>query len=203
MFLVFEGIDGSGKETQVRLVVEKLKKLGHKVELLDFPDYSSEPGKKIGQYLNHEIEMPSDELGKLYAEDRKLAMPRLKEWLKDGKIVVSDRYAYSNLAYQLANGVDHDYLTALDKDLIFPEIVFFVDTDVEEVIKRMDASRKKDKYESNMEYLKSVLDNYRKMCDGSIEVFGNAKWIKIDGNKSIEEVEKDIWKYVEACLSEY
>ncbi len=201
MFLVFEGIDGSGKETQVRMLAERLRKTGNKVEVLDFPDYNSEPGKKIGQYLNHEIKMTNEELARLYAEDRKLHQEKIKKWLKEGKTVLSDRYAYSNIAYQRANGVDCDYLLSLDKDLIFPEIVLFVDTDVEEVIKRMDASRKKDKYESSQEYLRSVLDNYRKMCEGDIEVFGRAKWIRIDGNKNIEEVQKEIWRYVEACLS--
>ena len=114
--------------------------------------------------------------------------------------MIADRYAYSNLAYQLANGTDYDYLISLDKDLIFPELVFFVDVDVDEVIRRMDSSRKKDKYESNKEFLKKVSENYRLICDGSIDVFGKAKWIRINGNKTIEEVHTEIWKYVEACL---
>lgn len=200
MFLVLEGIDGSGKETQVKLLADKLKKLGHNVEMLDFPDYETEQGKKIGQFLNHEIELTNEELARLYAEDRKLHMPKLKAWLNEGKIVIADRYAYSNLAYQLANGTDYNYLIGLDKDLIFPEFVFFVDVNVDEVIRRIDNQRKKDKYESNRKYLKMVSGIYSRMCEGDIEVFGRAKWIRIDGNKTIEEVHKEIWKYVEACL---
>lgn len=201
MFLVFEGIDGSGKETQVKMLAERLRKTGHKVETLDFPDYKSEPGKKIGQYLNHEIKMTNEEFAALYSEDRKLHQAKIREWLDNGTIVLADRYAYSNLAYQLVNGVDCDYLLSLDKGEIFPEVVFFVDTDVDEVIRRMDNSRKKDKYESNKMYLKGVSDMYKRICEGNVEVFGRAKWIRIDGNKSIDEVQKDIWRYVEACLS--
>ena len=201
MFLVFEGIDGSGKETQVKLLAEELKKTGKRVEVVDFPDYNSGPGKKIGQYLDNKLQLMHKEVAKLYADDRRLHQERIKNWIKEGVIVVSDRYAYSNIAYQLVNGVDYDYLLSLDKGMIFPDLVLFIDTTIDEVIRRMNNSRKKDKYESSRNYLARVSENYRAMCDGSIEVFGRAKWIRIDGNKTIEEVQKDIWRYVEPCLS--
>jgi len=201
MFLVFEGIDGSGKETQVKLLAEELKKTGKRVEVVDFPDYNSGPGKKIGQYLDNKLQLMHKEVAKLYADDRRLHQERIKKWLKEGVTVVSDRYAYSNIAYQLVNGVDYDYLLSLDKGMIFPDLVFFIDTTIGEVIRRMNNSRKKDKYESSKNYLARVSENYKAMCDGSLEVFGRAKWIRIDGNKTIEEVQKEIWKYVEACLS--
>ena len=201
MFFVLEGIDGSGKETQVKMLVETLKKAGKKVEVIEFPDYNSGPGKKIGQYLDNKLQLTHKDVAKLYADDRRLHQERIKKWLEEGVIVVSDRYAYSNIAYQRVNGVDYDYLLSLDKDMIFPDLVFFVDTTIAEVIRRMNNSRKKDKYESSKNYLARVSETYRSMCDGSIEVFGRAKWIRIDGNKTIDEVQKDIWRYVEACLS--
>jgi len=201
MFFVLEGIDGSGKETQVKLLAENLKKAGKRVEVLEFPDYDSGPGKKIGQYLDNKLQLMHKDIAKLYADDRRLHQERIKKWLDEGTIVVSDRYAYSNIAYQLVNGVDQDYLLSLDKGILFPDLVFFIDTTIAEVIRRMNNSRKKDKYESSKNYLARVSETYRAMCDGSLEVFGRAKWIRIDGNKSIEEVHKEIWKYVEACLS--
>jgi len=201
MFFVLEGIDGSGKETQVKMLAETLKKAGKKVEVIEFPDYNSGPGKKIGQYLDNKLQLMHKDVAKLYADDRRLHQERIKKWIEEGVIVVSDRYAYSNLAYQLVNGVDYDYLLSLDKGMIFPDLVFFIDTTIDEVIRRMNNSRKKDKYESSKNYLARVSENYRAMCDGSIEVFGRAKWIRIDGNKTIEEVQKEIWKYVGACLS--
>jgi len=201
MFFVLEGIDGSGKETQVKILTETLKKAGKKVEVVEFPDYNSGPGKKIGQYLDNKLQLMHKDVAKLYADDRRLHQERIKKWLEEGVIVVSDRYAYSNIAYQLVNGVDYDYLLSLDKGMIFPDLVFFIDTTIDEVIRRMNNSRRKDKYESSKNYLARVSENYRAMCDGSIEVFGRAKWIRIDGNKTIEEVQKDIWRYVEPCLS--
>ena len=201
MFFVLEGIDGSGKETQVKMLAETLKKAGKKVEVIEFPDYNSGPGKKIGQYLDNKLQLMHKDVAKLYADDRRLHQERIKKWIEEGVIVVSDRYAYSNLAYQLVNGVDYDYLLSLDKGMIFPDLVFFIDTTIDEVIRRMNNSRRKDKYESSKNYLARVSENYRAMCDGSIEVFGRAKWIRIDGNKTIEEVQKDIWRYVEPCLS--
>ncbi len=201
MFLVFEGIDGSGKETHVKLLAEELKRVGKRVEVVDFPDYNSGPGKKIGQYLDNKLQIMHKEVARLYAEDRKLHQDRIKKWLAEGKVVVSDRYAYSNLAYQLVNGAPYDYLLSLDRDIIFPDLVFFIDTTIDEVIHRMNNSRKRDKYESSKNYLAKVSENYRAMCGGELEVFGKAKWIRIDGNKTIEEVRKEIWRYVEACLS--
>jgi len=201
MFFVLEGIDGSGKETQVKMLAETLKKAGKKVEVIEFPDYNSGPGKKIGQYLDNKLQLMHKDVAKLYADDRRLHQERIKKWIGEGVIVIADRYAYSNLAYQLVNGVDYDYLLSLDKGMIFPDLVFFVDTTIEEVIRRMNNSRKKDKYESSKNYLARVSEVYRSMCDGSLEVFGRAKWIRIDGNKTIEEVQKEIWRYVEPCLS--
>jgi dTMP kinase len=106
-FIVLEGTDGSGKATQLKLLVSHLKKKGYQVEEADFPQYySSFFGKLVGRFLKGEfggINEVSPYLASLtYAGDRFEAKERIKEWLSQGKMVVSNRYTGSNMGHQTA-----------------------------------------------------------------------------------------------------
>lgn len=100
-FIVFEGIDGSGKSTQSQLLVEHLKKAGFKVAFIKFPQYNTKSGGLIEKYL-------AGEYGKVgpypasvfYAVDRFDGGFKIREWLSKGYIVVADRYVGSNIGHQ-------------------------------------------------------------------------------------------------------
>src|SRR5258708_1858276 len=106
--IAIEGIDGSGKRTQMDLLhgVIAAGQGGHSVYSTGFPPYDSWFGKKVGQFLNCElsplraVEPPFNAL--LYAGDRFEAKPKIEAALNDGKIVLIDRYIGSNLAHQTA-----------------------------------------------------------------------------------------------------
>src|ERR1017187_7175241 len=103
-FIALEGIDGSGKRTQLELLASALEKRGHPVFQISFPRYESFFGKLVARYLNGEfgsVEQVDPHLSALlYAGDRLEAKPELESALAAGKIVLADRYIASNLAHQ-------------------------------------------------------------------------------------------------------
>jgi len=106
--ITFEGIDGSGKRTQMDLLHNLLAAGGggHSVYSTGFPQYDSWFGKMVGQFLNGDF-CPIDAMDPhftalLYAGDRFEAKPRLEAALNNGQIVLVDRYIGSNLAHQTA-----------------------------------------------------------------------------------------------------
>ena len=104
--IAVEGIDGSGKNTQVRLLQHELASRGYSVYSTGFPQYESWFGKMVGQFLNGEFG-PLEKVDPhfsalLYAGDRFEAKSRITEALVRGSIVLADRYVASNLAHQTA-----------------------------------------------------------------------------------------------------
>jgi len=104
--IAIEGIDGSGKRTQVALLEKALVAGGHAVYSTGFPQYDSWFGKMVGQFLNGDfgpLETVDPHFSALlYAGDRFEAKPHLEGALNQGKIVLADRYIASNLAHQTA-----------------------------------------------------------------------------------------------------
>ncbi|NUM25459.1 MAG: dTMP kinase [Candidatus Buchananbacteria bacterium] len=103
--IVIEGIDGSGKATQTRILFEKLKASHLDVETIDFPQYTNNFfGRQVRRYLNGEFGDPTKVnpylASILYAADRWESSDKIKQWLDQGKIVLLDRYYTSNLIHQ-------------------------------------------------------------------------------------------------------
>lgn len=104
--IALEGIDGSGKRTQLDLLVRALQGRGLVTHCISFPRYESFYGKLVGQYLNGEfgaLEAVDPHLSALlYAGDRLEAKPEIEATLATGKVLLADRYIGSNLAHQCA-----------------------------------------------------------------------------------------------------
>lgn len=104
---VIEGVDGAGKSTQIKLLREFFAKKGYDCEYMHFPRTDSPYfGELIARFLRGEFgslnEVDPYLVAMLYAGDRKDASPLISNWLSHGKIVILDRYTYSNIAYQCA-----------------------------------------------------------------------------------------------------
>src|SRR5260370_12970402 len=101
--IAIEGIDGSGKRTQVELLTLTLKSRGHSVYSTGFPQYDSWFGKMVGKFLNGDLgsleNVDPHFTALLYAGDRFEAKPKLGAALNNGQIVLVDRYIASNLAH--------------------------------------------------------------------------------------------------------
>ena len=104
LFILIEGTDGSGKTLQTKILVKRLKKLGHKVQEISFPRYGNKSSALVEDYLNGKFggarEVGPYRASVFYALDRYAASFDIKKWLKQGKIVICNRYVGSNLAHQ-------------------------------------------------------------------------------------------------------
>lgn len=111
--------------------------------------------------------------------------------LEKGIHVVSDRYKISTLAYQSSQGIDINELIEMHSGLIIPDITFIIDVPVDVAIERMKRDlREEHKFEANFDFLEKVRRKHLEIPS----LFPNEKIIVIDGNKSIDEVFKEIKK---------
>ena len=185
-FIVFEGIDASGKETQAKLLSSFLKNKGFEVLLTHEPIYDEPIGKIIRSNLDKRISLASETVAMLYAADRHEHYLKIKNALDQNKIVISDRYKYSNMAYQGANGVDPKWIQEIEKYSMDPDIVFYIRVNPESAMIRR---KEKDLYEENINFQKKVFGIYE-------ELSKKYKFIEIDGEKSIEDIHKEVIKYL-------
>ena len=102
--IVLDGIDGSGKGTQTRLLIRRLRKEGRRVRLVDFPRYGKKSAGLVEEFLNGKFGKTDDVPPRIrsifYAADRYAASQDLRKWLADGVVVVSNRYVTANLGHQ-------------------------------------------------------------------------------------------------------
>ncbi len=196
-FIVFEGIDGSGKTTQTKLLHDSL--IANGIEcILTFEPTNKNYGKKIRDSFSGERLAPETEL-EYFTLDREehiseLVVPNLER----GIHVISDRYYYSTAAYQGARGV-FDYKDILERQMskfLKPDICFLLDIDIDECSSRIENRGKANSFE-NADYLKKVSSIFKKIeNDSSL----NGGLINIDGRGSLESVHKSIFEKVQAML---
>ena len=103
-FIVIDGTDGSGKATQTKLLVKKLRKEKYKVKLADFPQYNKKSAGLVEEYLSGKYGTEKN-VGPyvasiFYACDRYDASFKIRKWLKEGNIVISNRYVTANMGHQ-------------------------------------------------------------------------------------------------------
>ncbi len=216
--IVIEGLDGSGKATQTALLAEKLSGRGLKVRRLEFPDYQSPSSSLVKMYLGGEFGSKPEDVNAytasaFYAVDR--AAGYLKDWKKDyqsGALFLSDRYATSNLIYQMSKVKDseRDGFIAWQQDFEYdklglprPDAVIYLDVSPEVSQKLMEKryggdSSKKDLHESNLSFLlscrKSALYAARKLGWTVINCCKNGEI------KSIETISEEIEKALKEVL---
>ena len=102
--IVIDGTDGSGKATQTKLLIKRLQKTGRRVKYVDFPQYGKKSAGPIEDYLNGHYGT-AEELGAyipsmFFAVDRYAASKQIRKYLKDGFVVISNRYVTANMAHQ-------------------------------------------------------------------------------------------------------
>jgi len=190
-FIVFEGLDGSGLTTQAGLLQKYLNDKGIKVVLTKEPTKNSSVAQKIHEALSHKIGIDSFELQKLFAKDREEHLRNLIiPALKNGQFVISDRYFFSSFAFGAESEQDLEKIIELNKDFLMPDLVILLRVNPEICIKRIQNRGEEVKLFEKKEKLERVWANYQKLAS-RFEVIRI-----VDGEKSIEEVQKDIIRIV-------
>ena len=188
LFIVFEGVDGGGKSTQMKMLSDFFKGKGYEVEQHMEPTQET-IGTVLWDYMNSKnrsFEPETEAL--LFAADRIEHGKNIRKALEERKIVISDRYKHSSLAYQGAAGADVDWMQSLNKHALVPDLVILLDIDPEKSLGRV-SDREKTVFEEN-EYLKKVRAEYLRYAELGELVVVNAV-------QSIEEVHADILKHVD------
>jgi len=219
-FIVIDGTDGSGKATQTTLLIERLKKEGYDVEVADFPQYGQKSAALVEEYLNGKFgdakAVGPYRASMFFAVDRYAASFKIKKWLEEGKIVVSNRYTSANMGHQAGQIKDKEerdkFLSWLD-DLEFN--IFGIPKPDENILLYMPPSigqklvdkkghrdyvggEKRDILEADLEHLKDAAESYKYVA----EKYG---WIVIDCApneqlKTIAEIHEIIWSNVKTLL---
>jgi dTMP kinase len=185
MLIAVEGIDGSGKTTVVRFLIEELRKRGYDVVAFKEPT-DSEYGRRIRQILKERKVSPEEEL-KLFIKDREFDVQNnILPALKSGKIVIMDRYYYSTIAYQGALGLDVEMIRKLNEQFPKPDLVIILDVSPETALKRIKAKRRPDRFE-DLEYLRKVREIFLSL---------NNNVVVVDAERNIDEVKRDVLKVV-------
>lgn len=173
IFIVIEGLDGSGKTTQATLLANRLSQ-SYTVML------TAEPSRgKIGTFIREgclyeDKRLPTEAEALLFAADRIEHMQKeLSPALEDGKLVICDRYVYSSLAYQGSAGLSLDWIKTINARALQPDFSIFIDVPPERVLERL--QRKKSVMETLETQLK-VREVYMKFVDKG-ELF------RVDGDK--------------------
>jgi dTMP kinase len=182
-FVCVEGLDKSGKTSQSILLVEELCKKGFDAIYTTEPS-NGEIGKFIKKYvLRRKNRVPAVVEALLFAADRADHVENeIKPMLAKGKIVVSDRYVYSSLAYQGAAGLNLDWIKEINKQALKPDLAIYIDIPVEHLLQRY----KKDKsVMERLETQKKVEEIYNKLVQ-------KGELIRVNGKRSIEEITKDM-----------
>lgn len=198
LFIAFEGIDGSGKSTQVKLLTDNLKKAGHKVHST-FEPTDGPIGAVIRNIFNHRIEADHRTIAGLFVADRLDHLLNktngILKKLEDGYTVITDRYYFSSYAYHGAH-MSLDWVieaNSLSADLLRPNLNIYIDISPEISMKRLNSGR------NSME-LYETIENLRIVRDKYLEAMEQLKFkeniFMTDGNRSPELIAADIWNEI-------
>lgn len=183
MYICLEGIDGSGKSTQLELLGNWLKNCGLSVDLIREPTNSP-----VGQLIREMLQNPNaqDEgfqrtLALLFAADRTILMDTIEEEENKNIIVISDRSFYSSLAYQ--NG--EEWIAQINQHARKPDLVILLDLETENALARCDG---KDKFEEK-EFLDKIRKKYLKLAE-------KHGFMVINANNGVNKVHGDIKRVV-------
>lgn len=203
LFIVFEGIDGSGKSTQAKLLKERLVKEGYKI-YSTFEPTDSPIGSLIRNIFSRRIISDNRAIAALFVADRidHLLNPvnGILKKLEEGYTVVCDRYYFSSYAYH-ADDLSLDWLVeanSISQNLLKPDINIYIDIAPEVSMDRLNRDRSSLEIFENLENLRKVRRKYHEAFHYLKEV---EKVSIIDGSRSIEEVSSDIFEKVKDLYS--
>lgn len=200
-FIVFEGLDGSGKSTQISMLSEKLKLLGRKVYCTAEPT-SSATGGLIRDTLSNNHKRDATELAGLFLTDRIAHNVNpvwgIKKFLNDGIDVICDRYYYSSFAYQ-GLGTDLSWLINMNincPEIMKPDLCIFLDVDYKKCKARVDKERPHlEIFESDERIMESTRTQFYEI----FKLLNDQEHIQIiDANRPLSVVADEVYRVVMA-----
>lgn len=199
VFIAFEGIDGSGKSTQVKLLAESLKSHNLPVQTTCEPT-SEATGKLIRDIFAHRIPAEQMTIAALFLADRIEHIMRpetgMKSLLESGTSVITDRYYFSSYAYHSVH-VDLNWVIELNrmpKELLTPDLNIFIDVAPEIAFERIQQNRSTTEMYETFDNLVAVRNQYMRAFEMEKH---HEKIVIVDGNRDIQDIAVDIQSIVE------
>ncbi|BAU54991.1 dTMP kinase [Mucilaginibacter gotjawali] len=199
LFIAFEGIDGSGKSTQVKLLKDKLEQAGLKVYTTCEPT-ESPIGKIIRDIFTHKMEADHRVIAGLFVADRLDHLLNktngIIKMLEEGYTVITDRYYFSSYAYQSTH-MDLNWViqaNSLSANLLKPDVNVFIDITPEQSMERLKKGRTSIELYETLENLQNVRNKYfevMELLQSVEEIF------KTNGNRDAETISNEIWNNLE------
>jgi dTMP kinase len=215
-FIVIDGTDGSGKATQTNLLVDELKVGGYPVEMVDFPQYGTKSAGLIEEYLNGKYGQVGPQAASIfYAIDRFDASFKIRQWLKEGRVVISNRYVTANAGHQ-GGKIDDDidrlkffkWLDNLEYNIFGipkPDLNIILHVPAETAQKLVDKKsaferkyvngKKRDLHEADIKHLKNAEKVYLEIA----KLFPNTKLVECVKDSELlspGEVHNKVWELV-------
>lgn len=187
ILIVIEGIDGAGKTSVSKEVTQRLKDLGFKA-VYTYEPYTQFIVDIVNEYWG-EIDPVVQTL--LMAADRYYHISKvILPYMKSGYVVISDRYYYSSLAYQGAQGVDLQWILDVNKFVVKPKLAVYLDVDPEVGLKRKESSTTRVRsIEADLKLIKRARNIY-------LDLVSRGELILIDGRLELGGVVDEVMRYV-------
>jgi len=214
--IVIEGTDCSGKETQTKKLVERLKGENKKVIKFSFPNYDSPTGKIIGgpylgkpsicnTWFDNPIKLDPKIASLYYAADRRYNFETINKYLNENYIVILDRYTPSNMAHQGCKIESKQERLELYKwieeleykllELPRPDIILFLHMPVDYIEQLRKNRTELDVHELDRNYLESAEQTYLELAD--LYDYKKISCVKSDNIKTIDEIHEEVYNYIE------
>lgn len=198
-FIVFEGIDGAGTSTQIKKLVERGNtERGEGNFVATAEPTTGETGRFLRRMLGGEFRVDEKTNAYLFAADRCehiFGKNGVKELCESGKIVVSDRYFFSSMAYQSVSCGD-ELPKLLNSPFPLPEYLFYFVINPEISLGRVTSRGEKKEIYETIEKQKKIAAQYEKVISEyeKTTTESGMKIIRIDAEKDIESISEEIWK---------
>lgn len=198
-FIVFEGIDGSGTTTQLEMLKEYFSSKGKCPLSSNEPFFTQEPtdneiGKLIRKALGGKEPFTSDTMARLFAADRcehLFGRNGIVEAANCGRLVFSDRYLFSGIAYQTIAGAEKS-AKKHNEDFPLPEILFFFDLPVHVAMQRISKRKGEPEIYEKADFQEKVREEYSKVIRFYEKAEPAMKVIRINAEEDISEIHKQI-----------
>ena len=193
LLIVLEGIDGSGKTTQARSLLRRLRRRGFEASFFREPTRGRWGREVKRQAARADSLTPEEELALFVRDRRENVAGNLEPALRAGRIVVLDRYYFSTMAYQGAKGIDVGRIRRINEAFaVKPDLVVVLDVDAKAGLARIRGRKRRDKLFEREGYLVRVREIFRGLR--------GPRFVHVDGRGDKRAIGREIWSFVEPLL---
>lgn len=196
LLIIFEGLDGAGKTTQINLLAEWFRKNDRNIHVTKQPTDFYRNDTRVRNYLDEGIVPNMYSIALLAAADRTYQNEvEIKPLLNEGINIISDRYVYSSLAFFKERGIDYTEIERINKNIEKPDLVIFLDVQPQKALERV---KKRDG--ENIKFEERNDNSFVNIRENFLNVLPENKLI-VDASLKIEEIHQQIVNEVEILVS--